>query len=443
MIVDVGGQDIKIIVLRDGRVKDFRLNTQCSAGNGYFLQAIAQNFGIPVERFAEEAFSAREMPLFSYGCVLFLQQEIASVQRLGWTPAEVLAGLAHVLPRNVFLYVARAPNLARLGTRFVLQGGTQRNLAAVKAQVDFIRENFKGQDREPEILLHRHCGEAGAIGAALEAIRLWKAGRATTFIGLAAAERIKYRTRCDDETRCHFCTNDCLRTFIDVWTDGPDGQPDEASARRLVVANCEKGGTEDLAKMREIKAGLDAVKAGTPNLVALAGREVWKPVRPALVAAAGPRAGWTAAARRREAQRAARERVRVGIPRVFNMYAYAPLFSGYLESLGVPPAHIVYSDETTTELYRSGASRGAIDPCFPSKIALAHVHNLLQVKHPKSAAGLRVLPDGGRPARPARQRRRQQRLPDRGADAADGASGVHEGRGPLREARRAVPRSRS
>ena len=191
VIVDVGGQDIKIIALRDGRVKDFRLNTQCSAGNGYFLQAIAQNFGIPVERFAEDAFSAQEMPQFSYGCVLFLQQEIASVQRLGWTPAEVLAGLAHVLPRNVFLYVARAPNLARLGTRFVLQGGTQRNLAAVKAQVDFIRDNFKGQDHEPEILLHRHCGEAGAIGAALEAIRLWKAGRATTFIGLAAAERIK------------------------------------------------------------------------------------------------------------------------------------------------------------------------------------------------------------------------------------------------------------
>jgi len=74
----------------------------------------------------------------------------------------------------------------------------------------------------------------------------------------------------------------------------------------------------------------------------------------------------------------------VGIPRVFNMYAYAPLFSGYLESLGVPPAHIVYSDQTTTELYKSGASRGAIDPCFPSKIALAHVHNLLQVKHPRT-----------------------------------------------------------
>jgi predicted nucleotide-binding protein (sugar kinase/HSP70/actin superfamily) len=102
------------------------------------------------------------------------------------------------------------------------------------------------------------------------------------------------------------------------------------------------------------------------------------------VETAGPSRPWPGAARRRDARRAARARVRVGIPRVFNMYAYAPLFSGYLESLGVPPAHLVYSDQTTTELYKSGASRGAIDPCFPSKIALAHVHNLLQVKHPKA-----------------------------------------------------------
>jgi predicted nucleotide-binding protein (sugar kinase/HSP70/actin superfamily) len=93
---------------------------------------------------------------------------------------------------------------------------------------------------------------------------------------------------------------------------------------------------------------------------------------------------WPGSARRREARWSARARVRVGIPRVFNMYAYAPLFSGYLESLGVRATHIVYSDRTTTELYRSGTSRGAIDPCFPSKVALAHVHNLLLVKHARA-----------------------------------------------------------
>ena len=90
-------------------LKDFRLNTACSAGNGYFLQAIAKSFGYPVEEFAEAAFSAKEMPVFGQGCVLFLQSEISNVQRHGWKPEEILAGLASVLPKNVFLYVAKSP----------------------------------------------------------------------------------------------------------------------------------------------------------------------------------------------------------------------------------------------------------------------------------------------------------------------------------------------
>jgi predicted nucleotide-binding protein (sugar kinase/HSP70/actin superfamily) len=76
--------------------------------------------------------------------------------------------------------------------------------------------------------------------------------------------------------------------------------------------------------------------------------------------------------------------LRIGIPRVFNMYALAPFFTGYLESLGVDPKNIVFSDFTNNEMYRTGATRGAIDPCFPSKVAQAHVHNLLFVKHKRA-----------------------------------------------------------
>jgi predicted nucleotide-binding protein (sugar kinase/HSP70/actin superfamily) len=76
-----------------------------------------------------------------------------------------------------------------------------------------------------------------------------------------------------------------------------------------------------------------------------------------------------------------RSQLRIGIPRVLSMYAYAPLFSSYLESLGVRAENIVYSDVTTGEMYRSGSSRGSIDPCFPSKIAIAHFHNLLFKQH--------------------------------------------------------------
>jgi hypothetical protein len=117
----VGGQDIKLIVLKNGRAKDFKLKTQCSAGNGYFLQSTAETFNIPVERFAETAFSAQSMPVFGYGCAVFMQSDIVNFQRQGWRAEEILAGLAAVLPKNVFLYVASIPNLANLGSRFVLQ----------------------------------------------------------------------------------------------------------------------------------------------------------------------------------------------------------------------------------------------------------------------------------------------------------------------------------
>src|SRR3984893_5653439 len=99
VIVDVGGQDIKLIVLKDGRVKDFKLNTQCSAGNGYFLQSTAEGFGMKVEDFADIAFSAKSMPSFGYGCAVFMQSDIVNFQRQGWRSEEILAGLADVLPK--------------------------------------------------------------------------------------------------------------------------------------------------------------------------------------------------------------------------------------------------------------------------------------------------------------------------------------------------------
>jgi activator of 2-hydroxyglutaryl-CoA dehydratase/predicted nucleotide-binding protein (sugar kinase/HSP70/actin superfamily) len=408
VIVDVGGQDIKLIVLKDGRVKDFKLNTQCSAGNGYFLQSTAEMFGVPVRDFADKAFTATAMPIFGYGCAVFMQSDIVNFQRQGWAPEEILAGLAAVLPKNIFLYVASIPNLAKLGTRFVLQGGTQHNLAAVKAEVDFIRSNFRGADVEPEIIVHEHCGESGAIGAAVESLRLWKGGRRTTFIGLDAVGKITYRTTRNESTRCNFCKNNCMRTFIDIKMTSPSpaqpglggtgAPPPQVHAapikfvskvakaddeERLIMATCEKGTVEDVNEMRGIKAGLDAIRKANPNFVDIAAKEPFRPRGAASVADPVPSRGWTKAARARIAAMERRTSIRIGMPRVLNMYVYAPFFNGYFESLGVAGDNLVYSDYTSAELYREGSGRGAIDPCFPAKIGIAHVHNLLFAKHAK------------------------------------------------------------
>ena len=401
VIVDVGGQDIKIIILHNGRVKDFKLNTQCSAGNGYFLQSTAEGFGLDVSQFADLAFSAQAMPVFGYGCAVFMQSDIVNFQRQGWQAEEILAGLAAVLPKNVFLYVASIPNLAALGTRFVLQGGTQNNLAVVKAEVDFIRNSFRAAGKQPDIIVHEHCGESGAIGAAQEALRLWRNGQQTTFVGLDAVRKIEYRTTRNEATRCNFCKNNCLRTFIDVRTEPVKNLvpieritkvPLMLGEQRLIIATCEKGTVEDLSEMKDIKAELDKIRDQHPNFVDIASKEVFRSRNVKNVADSIPPRAWTQSGRQRAALMQNRSKVRIGIPRVLNIYTYAPLFNAYFESLGIQPENVVYSDYTSSELYRAGASRGAIDPCFPAKIGISHVYNLIQEKHRKKPLNVIFFP---------------------------------------------------
>ena len=404
VICDVGGQDIKIMILKDGQVRDFKLNTQCSAGNGYFLQSTAQGLGIPVEDYARVAFEADTMPRFGYGCAVFMQSDIVNFQRQGWTPSQLLAGLAAVLPMNIWLYVAQMPNLARLGSRFVLQGGTQRNLAAVKAQVDFIRSHFRGTGVDPEIVVHSHCGVSGAIGAAMEAIRVRGDAGDSSFLGLDEAASVTYATITDARTRCTFCRNRCLRTFIDVRhrgairTSGNGTGPDRKvplvpGARRLIVGNaCEKGSVEFADDMRTIRSQIRATTRATPNLVAEAAKTAFRSWGSGTVADPIPRISVTPARRRRARLAAARSDLRIGIPRVLGMYTLAPLFRTYFESLGVKPGNVVFSDFTSPSLYREGAKRGAIDPCFPSKVAIPHVHDLLHRKHAQDPLDLIFFP---------------------------------------------------
>jgi predicted CoA-substrate-specific enzyme activase len=390
VICDVGGQDIKLIILQDGRVKDFKLNTQCSAGNGYFLQSTCVGFGHDVKEYADLAFSAKAMPMFGYGCAVFMQSDIVDFQRQGWRPEEIMAGLANVLPKNIWLYVSQIPNLASLGKTFILQGGTQHNLAAVKAQVDFIESRFKDKGSKPNVIVHEHCGESGAIGAALEARRLYGRGMRTRFIGFKAVNDISYNTHRNENTRCYFCKNKCMRTFIDVNIKGADESwkkskiPLVKDIKRLIVGNsCEKGLVEDVNDMREIKKGLDQMKKDNPNMAEVGARYAFRSYEPPVTADRLPKRVFTTRQKRRVEQMNRRKEIRIGIPRILNMYSVNPVFSAYFESLGIPAANLIYSDYTSETLYKEGAKRGAIDPCFPSKVAIPHVHNLLYVHHKK------------------------------------------------------------
>src|SRR5262249_28853050 len=126
-ICDVGGVDVKIMLIKHGTVSDFRLNSQCSSGNGAFLQGVAQRFNIPLMEMAERAFAAQAMPKLTMGCGVFLQSDIVNQQRQGWHAEEILAGLCGILPLNVWVYAGGLNNLAAVGKKFILQGGTHKN----------------------------------------------------------------------------------------------------------------------------------------------------------------------------------------------------------------------------------------------------------------------------------------------------------------------------
>jgi len=379
VICDVGGQDIKVLFMKHGRVVDFKLNTQCSAGNGYFLQAMAAQFGIPIEEYAAHAFIARKAPAFNYGCAVFMEQDKVNFQQLGWSKEEIMAGLALVLPLNIWNYVVQETNIGRLGKSFVLQGGTQKNLAAVKAQVDFIRGKIPGA----VVHVHRYADICGAIGAALET-RDSMDGRPSGFVGVREASKVTFKSRNDETTRCSFCANRCHRTFIDI-------RAADNTVRYISGYGCEKGMSDNAEDMRVRLREKDEIRSTYPNLVHQASIDVFKEYAfESLPAAGSPVPAsfrrlykWSHTTRQgrvfeRSDGYAAQKRARmiVGIPRLLNLYYYAPFFTTYLRCLGV--GGIVFSDYTSARLWNEGNKWGAIDPCFPAKVAPAHIYNLLK-----------------------------------------------------------------
>lgn len=396
VICDIGGQDIKVVFLREtpegGRdVKDFRLSNQCSAGNGTLLQAMAEQFGVPLHQYADTAFAADLSPKFSYGCAVFLDADRVNFQKEGFTAPEMLAGLAQVLPKNVWQYVVQVPRLAQFGTRYVLQGGTQRNLAAVKAQVDYIEARVP----DAQVRVHPHCGEAGAIGAAMETLRVVTRRGHSTFIGMDAAIDLAFTTKNDEETRCTFCPNNCSRTFIDTRT--PDGR----TSRYISGFSCEKGTVESKEALKVLAKQRATLRDQFPNLVheesTLAFRHFYdqRPLPPAGSSTRDVevrklpffRVARRAFNRGFQRSHADLRGIKVGIPRVLNLYSTGPFFRTFLETLGLSRENVVFSTATSEEMWAEGGRYGSVDPCFPSKVTQAHVHELLMHAHTDNKRG--------------------------------------------------------
>ncbi len=189
-----------------------------------------------------------------------------------------MASLAAVLPLNVWVYAGQLQNLAAAGRKFVLQGGTHRNLAVVKAQVDFIREKVP----QAEIVVHPYSGEAGAIGAALCALDWAAKGEPSRFRGYALIESLEYTSTTNEHTTCNWCPVNCKRTFIDVKMPGGQGRswskvPLVEGWERVISGNsCPKGLLEDVNEMKVVKAKLEEAKREYPNIAELVREDAFR-----------------------------------------------------------------------------------------------------------------------------------------------------------------------
>jgi len=384
VICDVGGQDIKVLFIKNKRVADFRLNTQCSAGNGYFLHAMANQFNVPLEKYAEYAFKAKFAPKFNYGCAVFMEQDRVNFQQANWKKEEMMCGLAQVLPLNIWNFVVQESDLAKFGRKFVLQGGTQKNLAAVKAQVDFIKRKVK----DAEIHVHKYTGIAGAVGAALEARKNMKSESA--FIGINEAANIQFTTKNDEATVCDKCNNNCKRTFIEIER-GNSGDAQKNKSLFISGYGCDLGSSLDNDAVKEKQQKLKDIFAKNPDITSVAAHDAFShydfeklpehgttidrsKFYPEFSQRIVPKKEWKMPFQRSNADLS---NYTIAIPKLMNMYYFSPLYTAYFETLGIK---VVFSDFTNQKLWEDGNKWGAIDPCFPAKVAPAHIWQLLNRK---------------------------------------------------------------
>ncbi len=268
-----------------------------------------------------------------------------------------------------------------------MQGGTQYNLAALKAQVDYI----KALVPNARVDVHPYPGEAGAFGAAMEARDVVKERGFSSFVGLDESLLLTYTSKTDESTRCHFCPMDCSRTFIDSKT------PNSDTVRYIAGFACESGTVESHEALKILQKQRSSLQKNIPNLVKKESKALFassymleeKPTAQTQVTKQEVKVtlgGWGPTIRKnikRAFKRSDNEaieyrrKLRIAIPKVLNIYSTAPFLRTYLEALGIEPARIYFSNFTNEDMYLEGAKYGSVDSCFPAKVAQSHVYALM------------------------------------------------------------------
>ena len=315
-VLDIGGQDMKCIKLRDGAVDTIMLNEACSSGCGSFIENFANSLGYTAAEFSKEALFAKTPVDLGTRCTVFMNSNVKQAQKEGAGLPDISSGLAYSVIKNALYKVIKLADSKDLGTHIVVQGGTFHNQAVLRAL-----EKVAGVNAVcPDI-----SGVMGAFGAALIAKNRYK-GQPCTMTDLKELLSLTYTST---TTRCKGCSNNCMLT-INRFPDG----------RRHITGNrCEKGAGEQS-------------RSKAPNMVEYKLKRIFDYPNPENA-----------------------PRGTIGIPRVLNVYENFPFWATFFHKLGF---NVEISPLSDRKIYELGMETiPSESECYPAKLAHGHVQWLV------------------------------------------------------------------
>ena len=319
-ILDIGGQDMKALMIKDGVINNILLNEACSSGCGSFIEGFSKSLGISIDEFAKLAISSKRPVDLGSRCTVFMNSKVKQVQKEGVSVSDISAGLSYSVIKNALYKVIKIRNFDELGKNIIVQGGTFYNDGILRSFEKITGINVV----RPEI-----AGLMGAYGAALISKENHKENEISTIITRDKIDDFTIETSCE---RCGICGNNCLLT-INKFSE----------TEKYITGNrCER------------PLGEIAKKKNVPNLYKYKLKRIfsYKPLS------------------KEEAIRG-----EIGIPRVLNMYENYPFWFTFLTKLKFK---VVLSPISNKEIFKLGIETiPSESACYPAKISHGHIMYLI------------------------------------------------------------------
>ena len=324
-IVDIGGQDMKYIKMKNGVIDNIMLNEACSSGCGSFIETFAKSLNISIEEFVKEALIAKRPVDLGSRCTVFMNSKIKQAQKEGYSVGDISAGLSYSVIKNAIQKVMKVRDVKTLGNHIVVQGGTFYNDAVLRAFELIVGQN---------VIRPNISGLMGAYGVALLAKEQYESNfdmeYMSTISKLEDLDKLEIKIT---HTRCNKCENHCLLT-INSFSNGH---------KHISGNRCERG------------AGIVSNNSELPNLIKYKQERLFNYTP--LEEEDAPRGT-------------------IGIPRVLNMYEDYPFWFTFLTELGF---RVILSEKSNRSTYEKGMeSMPSESVCYPAKLAHGHIISLLE-----------------------------------------------------------------